>query len=193
MNVGKGEASGNPNPDQELMTAFFGCSEAAFQKLAERWWPRLFGYFRRLGAGSEDAEDLAVQTLMKLYLMKESRRFDLSRPLAPFLFTAAKRVYIAWLRELDREPKTEPLFEKLPLAANGGEPHPELSASLLQCVQALPEPEQLYVMMCGRHGLGDLSHNEIAETLDKWPAQVTQISKRARALLKRCLETKGFG
>lgn len=181
-----------PESDEALMAAFYDCSEAAFQVLAERWWPRLFGFFRRRGTGAEDAEDLTLQTLVKLYVTKEERKFDVSQPLAPFLFTVAHRLHLGWLRARERRPHETHLVEALDLASGPEDRHPALSADVLHCIEQLPEPEQLYVHLCGRHGLGDLSHNEIAAIMEKWPAQITHISKRTQTLLRQCLTRKGY-
>ncbi len=178
--------------DEALMAAFYEGSETAFQALSEQWWPRLFGYFRRRGVGAEDAEDLALQTLVKLYVTRERRKFDVNLPLAPFLFTVAYRLYQGWLRDQERNPAGVPLVEALDLASAPEDRHTGLSADVLHCIERLPEAEQLYVQLCARHGLGDLSHNEIAVVMEKWPAQITQISKRTQALLRQCLEKKGY-
>ncbi|MCC2673042.1 MAG: hypothetical protein K0Q72_5514 [Armatimonadetes bacterium] len=177
--------------DRALMAQFYACSEAAFEKLSDRWWPRLMSFFRNQGFGNEDAEDLTLDVLVRLYVTKEKLAFDLSQPLAPFLFTIARRRAIARWRELKREPPQRPLEEGLNVAAEA-EPRSDLPADLLECLEQLPEPERTYVTLCERHGLGDLSHNDIATVLNKWPAQVTQISKRARSALRECLTNKGY-
>ena len=178
--------------DQASMAAFYGCSEAAFEALHDRWSPRLFGFFRREGLSVEDAEDLALLTLVKLYTTKERRSFDVSRPLSPFLFTIARRVLLGWQRERRRRPPGVPLIEALDLTTPAEDAHPALSTVVTECIQGLPPLEQRYILHCGKHGLGDMSHGEIAEVLEKWPAQITQISKNARALLARCLRAKGY-
>jgi DNA-directed RNA polymerase specialized sigma24 family protein len=50
----------------------------------------------------------------------------------------------------------------------------------------------MYIFLCGKHGLGDLSHKEIAQVLGKWPPQLTQISQKARAHLRECMTSKGY-
>ena len=149
-------------------------------------WPavvaRLFGYFRRRGLDAEDAEDLTLKVLARLAGTKDderrSSRFDPDRPFAPFVLTLARHAAI----EKWRERKVETV----------GPPHPDVCAEeagplseqaledLFVCIEALPEPERAYVRLCGKHGLGESSHQEIAQQLGKWPAQVTEISQRAR-------------
>lgn len=178
--------------DRAAMSAFYGCSETAFDVLHDRWWPRLFGFFRREGIPVEDAEDLALLTLIKLYTTKERQSFDLTRPLSPFLFTVARRVLLGWLRDEGRRIRGVSLIEALDLATEIEDRHPTLSAAVAECIQGLPPIEQRYILHCEKHGLGDMSHGEIAAALDKWPAQITQISKSARASLEQCLRGKGY-
>src|SRR3989442_15223402 len=89
----KGETmprSGDELTDAELMARFYGGESSAFSAIAERWWPRLQGFFRKMGFDASTAEDLAQDTLVKLFLTKEKLSFDLGQPLEPFLLTVAR-------------------------------------------------------------------------------------------------------
>lgn len=185
------ETSGSES-DSSLMAQFYGCSEGAFETLAERWHPRLFAFFRKLGFGNEDAEDLALESLVKLYATKERRSFDTSQPLAPFLFAVAHNLGIAAWRKIPRGVTRVPWDESLPLVTGEQEPDSGWVSDLMTCVSELPEAELTYVLLCGRHGLGELSHNEIAAALGKWPPQITQLSKRTLRALKECMTEKGY-
>jgi RNA polymerase sigma factor (sigma-70 family) len=191
MDLEEGRGRPQPESDSGLMAEFYGCSEAAFERLADRWWPRLFAFFRKLGFGNEDAEDLVMDSLVRLFTTKERQQFDTSQELAPFLFTIARRLAVgAWRKRAAG--RDVPWDEDLPLVTGAREPESELEADLLACVWQLPEAELTYVVLCGKHGLGELSHNEIAEMLDKWPPQITHLSKRALAALKECMHGKGY-
>src|SRR3954452_446493 len=89
--------------EAQWMSRFYGCDARAFDTLADRWWARLFGFFRRRGLGVEDAEDLALKVLVRLAATKDearrSRRFDAERPLTPYLLTLARNAAIEKWRE----------------------------------------------------------------------------------------------
>jgi len=180
--------------DSELVARFYGCSAAAFDELVERWWKRLIGFFSHRGFPAEDAEDLALQTLVKLAATKETLdgpRFNTSRPVAPFLLTIARNLAIQRWRS--REAPVTNLEECAEVAQPPGDSLPEGTLhDLLQCIDALPELERTYVLLCGKHGLGDMSHTEIGQHLDRWPAQITELSQRTRSRLKGCMAGKGY-
>jgi DNA-directed RNA polymerase specialized sigma24 family protein len=174
--------------DGQLMARFYEGDPAAFDVLTERWWSRLFGYFRRRGFTEETAEDLALEALVQLFLTRERMSFDVERPLGPFLFRAAYHLAIREWRAAASRPSLLPLQEiDVPQ-------HSSLPSAMLEeltcCIYALPEPELTYVLLCGRHGIGDLEHQEIAATLERSPARVSQISRSALDRLRACLEAK---
>jgi len=192
MEAAEGRDAQELESDSSLMARFYACSETAFETLSDRWWPRLFAFFRKQGFGNEDAEDLVMDALVKLYATKERQAFDPSQPLAPFLFTIARHLSIAAWRKRPPGGPDLPWEESLQLVSGEQESASDLVSDLLNCVWQLPEPELTYVALCGRHGLGELSHGEIARVLGKWPPQITQISKRALGALKRCMTGKGY-
>jgi RNA polymerase sigma factor (sigma-70 family) len=173
------------------MSRFYGCDGTAYDTLNERWWPRLVRFFRGLGFGVEEAEDLAQDTLVKLYLTKETLSFDLGQPLEPFLYTVARnQARGEWRR---RKPETVSLLciEEIDVKEPSSLPAAMIE-DLFACIGNLPETEQTYLFLCQKHGLGELTHGEIAQILGKLPAQVTRISQRARARLGECLTAKGY-
>jgi RNA polymerase sigma factor (sigma-70 family) len=178
--------------DGELMACFYALSEAAFGVLTERWWNRLFGFFRRLGFCNEDAEDLTQETLVKLYQTRETLGFDVRQPLEPFLLTVARRLAIREWRRRRPERQTVPLMEAEDVVSEEPALRRELVDDLFLCIWKLPQPQQIYILLCAKHGLGDRSHTEIGTILGKWPAQLTQISQRARANLRECMAAKGY-
>src|SRR2546421_5914073 len=99
--------SDDENKDGALMARFYGCEGEAFEQLTQQWWGRLFGFFRGLGFSEEDAEDLSVVALVRLAATKDAtrkaRRFDVDRPLAPFLLTLARNAAIEKWRERPRD------------------------------------------------------------------------------------------
>lgn len=191
-----GEEPGEPGLESNasLMAQFYEGSheeaEEAFETLSDSWWPRLFAYFRRQGFGVEDAEDLVVEALVKLYATKDGKNFDTTQRLEPFFFTVARNLAIATWRKTPASGTVVSLDADLPLVT--AEANFDLSADLQSCIMQLPEAEQTYVMLCGRHGLGELSHTEIAALMGRWSPQITKLSQRALRALQRCMEQKGY-
>lgn len=177
--------------DEGLMRRFYACDSAAFETLAERWWVRIHRFIIRLGFSDEDASDLTQDTLVRLFVTKETQSFDLGEPVAPFVQRAARNAAIGAWRRRHRGIETVPLLDELDRA----EPDDDrrFCEDVLDCLGSLPEPGCTYIKLCKIHGIGDLSHNEIGEMLGKWPAQVTRISQKARGELRKCLEGKGYG
>lgn len=180
--------------DTELMRRFYDGDARALDKLLERWEPRLLGYFHKFGFSREESEDLSQEVMVSLYLTRQRSdshgRFDLSRPLAPFLFTSARRAAIsAWRRRPDAAP--------VPLEVWDAEERPTLpplalAADLADCLAQLPDDQHLYFRLCARHGLGELSHQEISEVLGKCPSEVSRLSRRAKEGLRNCMQRKGY-
>jgi len=179
--------------DEELVGSFYDGDAEAFNVLTRRWWKRLIGYFHRLGFGAEDAEDLAVETLVRLHGTRERLGFDSRHPLEPFLFKCAYNLAIeAWRK---RSRRAVPYLFGETVADRDGLP-PRLSEAILEdlylCIERLPELAQQYLFLCGKHGLGDCDHLRIAAILERSPARVTQISRRALRDLRHCLSEHGY-
>jgi RNA polymerase sigma-70 factor (ECF subfamily) len=187
------EAFRETHDDQELMAAFYACSESAFETLASRWWERLFTFFRNFGESPSNAEDMAQDTLVRLYQTKQKRSYDVRRPFTPFLFTIARNRWVEELRKRARSPSElslDPVHDRIQAPECAA--RDALCDDLLQCIWKLTPSQQTYILLCGKHGLGQLSHLEIAEVLEKWPAQITKISQCARKHLRECLSAKGY-
>jgi RNA polymerase sigma factor (sigma-70 family) len=188
------------------MIRFYHGDAQAFGLLTSRWRPRLLRYFRTLAFRCEDAEDLTQDTIVKLYVTKETFSFNVSQPLAPFLYTIARNEAIKAWRQRKTDPETlcsfDPVEGEEALAAvlrarievlPPPVPH-ETMTDLWLCIWDLSETEQTYLSLCERHGLGDFSHNEIAVVLKKrHPAEITRISHRVREKLRAGMKSRGYG
>lgn len=179
--------------DGELMARFYAGNDEAFNVIKRRWWKRLFGFFLKRGLSREDAEEGALESLVRLFLTRESLSFELDLPLGPFLFRTAYRLAIQEWRQKQR--RCEPVGWSGCLddwAATGPLPRATLE-NLSLCIRSLPEPEQTYLLLCRKHGVGDLEHQEIAAVLERSPARVTQISHNALESMRLCMSDKDVG
>lgn len=175
--------------DSQLVACFYQCQEAAFEALARRWWGRLFSFFVRWGYSAESAEDLAQEAVVRVYGTKERLTFDSGKPFGPFMMGIAMK--LARARWSSEGPDRVAWLEEMPELLQPGGLDGRTLRDIWQCVSALPEAERTYISLCAKHGVGEFSHGDIAEILEKWPSKVTQISRQARARLRECLEGKG--
>lgn len=183
--------------DEELMARFYACRSQAFDEVTRRWWKRLFGYFRRYNFSYETCEDLALKALVRLAATKDAvrtrGRFDVRRPLAPFLLTIARNLAIEEIRKGGPgKPDPEGRESDWPSAEAPPAFTDQFLIDLYACIDGLSEAERTYILLCGKHGLGDMSHTEIGNLLGKWPAQITGLSRRALAQLEAALKEKGY-
>jgi DNA-directed RNA polymerase specialized sigma subunit len=74
--------------------------------------------------------------------------------------------------------------------------HAPVPAAVLRDIEVafarLSEVEQNYLLLCKEHGMGELSHGEIAERLGTSPQYISQVSKRALVRLRKQLRGQGY-
>jgi RNA polymerase sigma-70 factor (ECF subfamily) len=90
----------DPADDFELMAALAAGDSEAFDRLAERWRPRVVNFCRGLGADPHGAEDCAQEALLRVYRYRADYRPTV--PFAAFLFTLARRSFLDWRRRASR-------------------------------------------------------------------------------------------
>lgn len=136
----------------------------------------LMGFFRRQGAGSEEAEDMTQEVFLKLY--QNAERYQPQERLASYCFRVARNVWIDAQRRRASRPRAVNLggagegreaasmAEVIPDSAPGpgdraerGESYQRMSAALL----GLPEAQRL-VFELG--AVQELSYAEISSILD---------------------------
>lgn len=183
-------------PDHELVARFYDGADDAFEALAERWRPRLFGFFKRWPFSPQECEELCQETLLALLVTRDRTeghgRFDPTQPLPPFLFMVARNLARQTLRVKNRGPECISLDEDLDVGTDERSASDVMLADLYACMWSLPDADREYVALCGKHGLGELSHNDIAALMSKQASQITRISHRALKHLRECMEGKGY-
>ncbi len=176
--------------DEELLQSFFEGAEPAFECLAERWRTRLWGVFLKRGLRGADVEDLVQEVIVRLYVTRDLPDFDPHQPLAGYVLTVARNLAINRLRGNREEPAGD-------LEIECGDPEGTLltrqtAEDITDCLAYLDEETRSVILLCEKHGLGTKSHKEIAELWEKWPSQVSTLCAKSRALLRTCLERKGY-
>jgi RNA polymerase sigma-70 factor (ECF subfamily) len=160
-----GLAQSDPDPLNDLMlrVATDG-DKAAFNQLFGYFGPRVKSYLMRIGAPGDLAEDLAQETMLKVW--RKARLFDPSKAsAATWIFTIARNLRI----DAARRAAKPQLDADDPAIAPGEEPRADAiveraarDEKIRTAFNALP-PAQYEVVRL--HFIEDAAHSEIAERL----------------------------
>lgn len=88
--------------DAELVTAFLGGEERAFQALVERYQTRLLNFIFRTIGDRERGEDLVQEVFIRVY--RHLHRFDQSKKFSTWIYTIASNLAKNELRNRSRNP-----------------------------------------------------------------------------------------
>lgn len=176
-------------PDETCLEAARRDPEA-FGELVRRYQDKIFGFVYRMVGDGEEAKDLAQETFLRAF--KALPRFRAGAPFSPWLYRIAINTTLNFLRgrrqmahwEVDAEmasalPSPERIVE-------GRE-----TASLLAAI-LLTLPEHYRAVLVLRH-VNELSYQEMARALDLPVSTVKVRLFRAREMMQRRLQEKGWG
>ena len=173
-----------PASDRRLVEQLRAGSEAAFEVLFDRHYPRVVRYCHGILRSPEEAEDAAQQTFLTAYC--ELPRLDEPLALRAWLYTVARHRCLTTLRtrrerplEDAREPARDHVLGDLAT-------RDDLRA-LLADVACLPEDQRTALVLTQ---LGDLPHADIAATLGCSPAKVKALVFQARTALAHGREAR---
>lgn len=187
--------------ETELMLRVAAGDDGAFTPLVALVMPRLFGYFRRLGVGRSDAEDLAQDVLLKVYRARGA--YQARARFTTYLFHVARNHWIDVLRHRRLAPPTHSLEgssadseEFRPREPASGEPGPDaageakrLGEALAGAVRALPADQREVYVLAQVEGLG---YREIGEILGIPVGTVKSRVHGAVVRMRRWLRERGF-
>src|SRR6201996_7388035 len=88
--------------DAEIVTAFLGGEERAFQELVDRYQTRLLNFIYRTIGDREKAEDLVQEVFIRVY--RHIGRFDRSKKFSTWIYTIASNLAKNELRNRSRNP-----------------------------------------------------------------------------------------
>lgn len=158
--------------DSDLMRAYLGGEERAFQELVERYQTRLLNFLYRTIGDRERAEDLLQEAFIRAY--RHAHRFDQSRNFSAWIYTIASNLA---KNELRNRARRALVFQAAPRdggAGGDGTPQVEdprsrpddlfdkrsLQALVKASIERLPEHHrQVFVL----RELEGKSYDEIAE------------------------------
>jgi RNA polymerase sigma factor (sigma-70 family) len=178
--------------ENELMRAFYGCEETAFEEIDARWRPALIRYFRRQGWSEDRAEDLAQEALIRVHQTKprERGRYDLQRPFSPWIYRIAYHLSSDARQQASHRPQissddVDVAQEPQKAAARAVE------ADLEECLQRLTDQEREFIVLWEGSG-GELSQTEIARQMGLSNARISGVKESALRKLRECMEEKGY-
>lgn len=194
ISISSTQASAVPMPctDQdddcfsELLQQVGAGDTAAFDKIVSRWKNPLIGFFQRSTFNREDAEDLAIATLTKLYFSAPNYRPIASFP--TYLFTIARNQLINFHRRNRSRPTTS-LNEHPVEMAELPSPMNETEEWLERGLKRLPEKARTALLLYAQQGL---SYQEIANALGQSLPATKVLIHRARQQLKSILESSAL-
>jgi RNA polymerase sigma-70 factor (ECF subfamily) len=88
--------------DSDLVTAFLGGEERAFQTLVERYQTRLLNFVYRTIGDRERSEDLVQEVFIRVY--RHLHRFDRAKKFSTWVYTIASNLAKNELRNRSRNP-----------------------------------------------------------------------------------------
>ena len=167
---------------EELMEAYIGGSQAAFDLLYQRIGTRLFGYLIRLTHERERAEDLLQITFTKLHRARDS--YLRGAPVLPWVFAIARRAFLDERRHVRSRQEDLSHDGTLPEPAPEAAPGP-LSDALELALARLPNNYREAIVLTKITGL---SMVEAAEVLGTTPTAIKLRVHRGYKELRQYLE-----
>ena len=158
--------------NEELMIRYQKGDAQAFDELFERIHQRIYGYVSRRLSNKSDLEDVIQNIFIKFHATKE--RYDSSYPLDAWIFTICRSVLFDHLRKVSKISYEEFIEFSQEVSTEG----PDVEVAIAK----LPEQSQQIIKF---KYLDELSFEEIAERINKSPANVRQIMSRAMRFLRK--------
>jgi len=153
--------------DEELLRAFLGGDERAFEVLFDRYRDRIFGYLRRLVADHALAEEIFQEVFLQLF--RRASRFDASRSFRSWFFSLAHNRAMDLLRGSGGKKERGLTAGTENLPAEEPQPSPEdlvvgieAARSLERMLQRLSGEHRAVLLLRFREGL---TYEEIAEVV----------------------------
>jgi RNA polymerase sigma-70 factor (ECF subfamily) len=178
--------------DRDLVARSLEGDRDAFEAIVRNYQRRVYGVALRMIRRHEVADDIAQETFVRAYT--QLHRFELGRPLAPWLMRIAANLSINYLTRAAR--REQPIAEEatssgLPAAeSEGSDPQrsllsSEFASALDEAVDKLPA-EQKAVFVLRVHE--EMRYDDIAESLGISLGTVMSRLHRARGKLKVMLK-----
>lgn len=179
-------------PEDELVVRAREGNRDAFAEIVRSYQRRVYAVAMRMTRRHDAADDITQDTFVRAY--RHLGRFELGRPLGPWLAKIAVNLSINYLKASARkeEPFDSEAFSDGPTVVTAGEPDAfeqvrslEFAHALEGAVAALPVEQQCIFRL---KVVEEMSYEEIAAVLDVSAGTVMSRLSRARAKLKVLLK-----
>lgn len=177
--------------DEELMSRFQQGDAAAFDQLVERYGPAVKGFAARVTSRPDEAEDIHVETFVRV--VESAHRWRPTGSFRSYLFTIAWRICLdscrrrtvqrRALESLRHEPAPPPSNPESQAAAA------QQSQALEQGLAELSEQHRAAVLLTYRSGFNS---SEVGEILGLSAQEVRSRLTYARRLLREHLEAESM-
>jgi RNA polymerase sigma factor (sigma-70 family) len=173
--------------DERLVSLTRRGNEAAFETLIARYRVRLLAFCRHMVGSTEDAEDILQEVFVSAYraMLADDRELNVR----PWLYRIARNRSLNHLRR-PRPTGVDSMdvFEGGAAVATADRVHDKLDLEdLVEDVKRLPETQRTALML---REMGDLSYDQIAETMDTSIPSVKSLLVRARVSLAEAAESR---
>lgn len=183
------------DPDIRLMLRVRDADDqAAFAELVDRFQHRLVGVMNHLIGNSDEAEDLAQETFLRVYRTRQ--RYTPKAKFSTWLFTIANNLALNALRDRARRPNQSlDLHDSGPVMTqpNQDRAQPpshrlaqqEMAAVVRSALDTLNERQRMAVVL---NKFEDMGYAEIGEVMGLTSKAVKSLLSRARSKLREQLE-----
>jgi len=177
-----------PKSDELLMKRVAAGDAQAFRQVCDEHLPAILTYTTRLLRNDAEAQDLAQDTFLKVWL--KAGEYQPKARITTWVHSIARHLCIDRLRQRQARGETLPLDSDVDHAPPSVEPGQLLekkwTAQRVQlAIALLPERQQSALLL--RHEQ-DLSQEEIAQILETTVDAVESLLKRARSALREQLD-----
>lgn len=166
--------------DEELMLFYQSGSDRAFDIIYQRYGGRILGYLRKRTKSDGGAQDLMQEVFLKLHRSRSQYKANL--PLAPWIFSVTRSVFLDSCKRVSKEESTTPevldAFESI--AATSVNDRSEL-------IELLEGPQRLAVSL---RVFEEQAFEDIAKHLSTTPENARQVFSRGIRKLRSLVQGK---
>ncbi|MDO3410324.1 sigma-70 family RNA polymerase sigma factor [Saccharibacillus sp. CPCC 101409] len=177
-----------PLTESELLRRIAEGDKQRYAEIVDRYKGKIYGLLRGMGAGHQDAQDLAQETFIRAYRrlgdLHERERFS------AWLYSIAVNA----MRDFARKRIIRPIGEeRMPEPSSGETPEQrvlerEMRREVQVMLEALPDKYRLVLLL---RYTNELSYEEIANITGLGTGQVRNRIHRAKKMLYKKMQTEG--